>query len=250
MEDLSLLIPFFFVTALLYSMAGFGGGSTYIALLILFSVPYEIAPKIALLCNLTVVSTSCFFFARAGYVSLKRTLPFLMASIPMAYWGGSIPISQTLFHWLLALSLAAVGCRLFVTGKVFHGRTVLSWRRAWLVGTPVGALLGFLAGLVGIGGGIFLAPVLLLLGWANAKQAAAAASIFIFVNSIAGLMGQFAKESLGTQMSTLVPFLLAVFAGGQIGSRLGSETFPIRALQKVTACLVLIVSARLVWGLL
>ncbi len=250
MEMLIYLVPLFFLTALLYSTAGFGGGSTYLALLALFAFPYLDMPRVALICNITVVLGGCYFFVRAGHFSARKTLPFLVTSIPAAYLAGRIPVEKTVFISLLALSLAIAGARMLITDKSFQVRKDIEWKQAWLVGLPIGALLGALSGLVGIGGGIFLAPVLFLLGWSHAKEVAASASVFILVNSMAGLVGQLSKGGWAIEMNLLIPLLLAVFLGGQIGSRLGSGVISKQVLQRVTAVLILFVSGRLVWGLI
>lgn len=250
MEHLPLLLVLFFMTALVYSMAGLGGGSTYLALLALFSFPYSFIPKVALLCNLVVVVSGFWFFMRAGHFSLKRTVPFVLSSIPMAYWGGSLPIGKTLFTLLLGLSLAVASLRMFFSNKTFQSPSFFSWKKAWTIGLPAGAFLGFLSGVVGIGGGIYLTPVLLLMRWADAKQAAASASFFILVNSIAGLTGQFSKSgfSSGPEMSALWILLFAAFLGGQIGSRFGSQKISPFILQRVAAILILYASGRLLMG--
>lgn len=251
MEHLPLLTALFFVAALVYSMAGLGGGSSYLALLTLFSFSYSFIPKAALFCNLVVVVSGFWFFTRAGYFSLKRTLPFVVSSIPMAYWGGSISIEKTLFTLLLGLSLAVASLRMFFSDRTFQTRPALAWKQAWVIGLPVGAVLGLLSGIVGIGGGIYLTPLLLLMGWADAKQAAASASFFILVNSIAGLIGQFSKSGLpsGLEVSALWLLLGAAFLGGQIGSRLGSQKISPLILQRISASLILYASGRLLIGL-
>lgn len=247
MESVFLLIPAFFLTALVYSMAGFGGGSTYIALLLLFSFPYTVIPRISLVCNVIVVIGGCFLFYKEGYFSPRKVLPFILTSIPAAYLGGRIPIGKTLFSILLGISLTIAAIRMLLSHRDFQSNKMVSWKTAWLVGLPVGALLGGLSGLVGIGGGIFLSPLLLLLGWANAREAAAAASFFILVNSVSGLLGQLSKGGMVEDIPLLIPLALAVFVGGQIGSRLGSRRLPRLVLQRVTAFLILSVSLRLIW---
>ncbi len=249
MDVLIYLIPLFFLTALLYSTVGLGGGSTYLALLALFSFPYMAMPKVALVCNIVVVAGGCYFFIKAGHLSLRKILPFLVTSIPAAYLAGRIPVEKTVFLWLLAVSLGVAGTRMLIADKSFQVRTHVTWKRAWLTGLPIGAVLGALSGLVGIGGGIFLAPVLFLLGWAHAKEVAASASVFILVNSTAGLVGQLSKGAWAIDLNILVPLGLAVFFGGQIGSRLGSGVISKLLLQRVTAALILFVSCRLLWGL-
>jgi len=245
MDAWNVLVPLFFLTALVYATAGFGGGSTYLALLALFALPYEAMPQTSLLCNIAVVTGGAWLFHKAGHLSLKRVLPFVVTSIPAAYWGGTIHINKRLFTGLLAMSLIISAVRLLLSGKAFAPRMTLTWKTAWLAGIPLGAVLGFLSGLVGIGGGIYLAPLLLLMGWADAKQAAASASFFILVNSLAGLAGQWTKTGGVLEFPWIWPLLLAVVLGGQIGSRLGARTIPRVALQRVTAALILFVGGRL-----
>ncbi len=243
------LIPLFFLTALAYSMAGFGGGSTYLALLVLFDVPHESIRSTALLCNVAVVSFGTWHFARGGHLHLRKVMPFVITSAPMAYWGGTFEISKTLFTLLLGMSLAVAAARMLWIGKAIEPTTPVRSRTTWLIGAPLGAALGFLAGIVGIGGGIYLAPVLLFLGWANAKEMAAAASFFILINSVAGLAGQ-ATGGIKADVWLIVPLLIAVVLGGQIGSRLGSYKMPKLAIQRLSGALILIVSGRLLWALI
>jgi uncharacterized protein len=243
------LVPLFFITGLVYSMAGFGGGSTYLALLVLFDVPHDSVRSIALICNLAVVSFGAWQFARAGHLRLDKVLPFLLTSIPMAYWGGTLNISKFAFTLLLGISLAVAASRMLWMGKSVEPQTAIRRHIIWTVGLPLGALLGFLAGVVGIGGGIYLAPVLLLLGWADAKQTAAAASFFILVNSLAGLAGQ-ASKGFSFDSSFVIQLLIAAALGGQIGSRLGALSLPKIAVQRVSGLLILLVSCRLLWSLI
>lgn len=250
MEGLSLLLPLFFLTALIYATAGFAGGSTYLALLALFAFPYESMPKVALLCNLVVACGGFWVFLRAGYFSPKKILPFVLTSLPAAYLGGRIHVSKTAFLWLLALSLLAAGLRMLLSERSFSARNEPSWARAWALGLPIGAVLGLLSGMVGIGGGIFLVPVLYFLGWSQSREAASAAAFFILANSVSGLFGQFSKSGIELDWGLALPLMGAVFLGGQIGSRLGAGKISKLALQRVTAALILSVSGRLLWGLL
>jgi len=245
---MGLLVALFFLTALVYSMAGFGGGSTYLALLTLFHVDIQTMRSTALLCNLAVVSYGTICFARAGHLRLRQVLPFVLASIPMAYLGGTVLIGQQTFRLLLGLSLLVAATRMLWVGQAMEPRTVISAKTTWAVGLPLGALLGFLAGIVGIGGGIYLAPVLLLLGWANARQTAAAASFFILVNSIAGLAGQW-SHGIKLDWRLAIPLLAAVVVGGQVGSRAGAYKLPKVAMQRITGVLLLAISGRLLWAL-
>lgn len=243
------LIPLFFLTALVYSMAGFGGGSTYLALLVLFDLPHDYVRTTALLCNVAVVSFSTWHFARAGHLKLQKVMPFMVTSVPMAWWGGNLQVSKTAFTLLLGMSLVVAAARMLWIGNAIEPAEPVSTRKTWIIGAPIGAALGLLAGMVGIGGGIYLAPVLLFLGWANAKEMAAAASCFILVNSLAGLAGQ-AMGGIHLNMKWIVPLLIAVVLGGQIGSRLGSYKLPKLAIQRISGILLLLVSCRLLWGLI
>ena len=238
----------FFLIALFYSMVGFGGGSSYVAVLILVGLHFQSVPPIALVCNLIVTVGGCWHFYKGGHFKLKTVLPFLALSMPMAYLAGRLPIAKELFCLLLGFSLLAVALRMILPNQKFEEIREVSWRWAWLMGLPVGAALGFLAGLVGIGGGIFLSPLLLLMRWVNIKQAAASASLFIAANSFFGLMGQFQKGT--ADLSSLLPLAVAVFLGGQIGSRLGSYKIPRVGLQRLLATLIMYVSGRLILGVL
>lgn len=237
----------FFLVAVVYASAGFGGGSAYLAVLALAGFSHHVIPQTALVCNLVVSAGGVWHFHRGGHLDFRRVWPFVVTSIPAAFLGGTIVVGRRIFVVLLAVSLLCAGARLFIQSPGEHTRT-LSVGRAWAIGPLVGALLGFLAGVVGIGGGIFLAPVLLLAGWATSKQAAAAASLFILVNSAAGMGGQLAK---GWQLNaTILPLCLAVLIGGQVGSRTGSVHLASRSVRRVLASLIIVVSLRLLWGVL
>ncbi|PKL76018.1 MAG: sulfoacetate transporter, partial [Candidatus Melainabacteria bacterium HGW-Melainabacteria-1] len=209
----------FFGVALLYALVGFGGGSSYTALLFLFGLPYALIPTISLLCNLIVVSGGSWHFCRQGHYVPRLFWPFALSSVPMAFVGGLLPIGKELFLLLLGLSLFCAGLRLLWVETAAQGReTALPPVPLALL---IGAVLGLLSGLVGIGGGIFLAPLLLNLGWGRPKQVAATASLFILVNSLAGLLGQWLKQGNFADILPYWPLLLAVLLGGQFGSRLG-----------------------------
>src|SRR3990167_9415536 len=149
----------FFMAALFYSMVGFGGGSSYLAILVLAGLPYQQIPPLALICNLIVTTGGFWNFYRAGHFRLGKVLPFVVLSIPMAYWGGTFLIGKRFFSLLLGISLMAVAARMVLAGKEFQATKEISPRQAWILGLPIGALLGFLSGFIGIGGGIFLSPL-------------------------------------------------------------------------------------------
>jgi uncharacterized membrane protein YfcA len=247
MASYFILIPLFMVTAAAYSSVGFGGGSTYLALLVAAGVPFAVLPSTALTCNIVVTLVGSYTFARAGYFRAKTVVPFLTTSIPAAYLGGLMPIGKQLFLLLLGLSLLAAALRLFLSDERFKRVREISWKHAWLVGLPIGAGLGFLSGLTGLGGGIFLAPVLYFLGWAEARVVAASASLFILVNSISGLAGQLTKESFSFAPEIALPLAAAALLGSFIGTEFGSNVLSPMVLRRVTAMLILFVSLNVLW---
>ncbi|MBI2646213.1 MAG: sulfite exporter TauE/SafE family protein [Deltaproteobacteria bacterium] len=262
MEVFVFLIPPFFVTAWVYASAGLGGGSTYLALLFLFqfgsetlgsaTLPYTALPKVALLCNLVVVSGGLYHYIRSRNLSLSLVLPFCVSSLPFSYLGGRISISKEHFLGLLGFSLLIAGTRMIFSQKLVSSERGVTKRTSWFIGLPVGAALGFLSGLVGIGGGIFLAPILYFMGWGKPKQIAAAASFFIFINSLFGLMGQWTKEASFIDIDSYRFFLLllAVFLGGQVGSRFSVGRLSSFTLQRITAILILATAGRIFWKFL
>ncbi|CAH0356007.1 sulfite exporter TauE/SafE family protein [Sphingobium sp. CECT 9361] len=235
----------FGLTAALYAAVGFGGGSTYNALLALWGVDYRILPAIALICNIIVVTGGSIRFARAGLVPWRRLWPILLLSAPLAWAGGRMPISEALFTGMLGLSLLAAGLLLLFQPERSEDLPDSQSR----VLTPIlGAGVGFLSGLVGIGGGIFLAPIMHLIGWARAKRIAASASVFILVNSIAGLVGQLMKIDdpvLEAHLMSYWPLGVAVLIGGQLGSHVGIRLLPASLVRRVTAVLILYVAVRM-----
>lgn len=242
------LIPGFFATALLYASVGFGGGSTYNALLSLAGFDYRLLPIVSLCCNVVVVTGGTLRFARAGATPWRRALLLSLIAAPLAYLGGLTPIKQATFLFLLGLSLVAAGLALFLpragSGEAEPGR------HARLMPLAV-APLGYLAGLVGIGGGIFLAPLLHLTRWANARAIAATTSLFILINSLSGLVGQLHKNGsavFGEALSGALPLLVAVVLGGQLGSLLALRFLPERVIRWLTAALTIWAGSRLLIG--
>jgi uncharacterized protein len=239
------LAAFFFVTALLYSAVGFGGGSTYNALLVLAGIDYRAVPVIALACNILVVSAGSWRFARSGHVDWRRTWPLFAASIPFAWIGGRLMVAEPVFVGLLAVSLFAAGLlMLWQPRRQRDGPPHISAR--WV--QPVaGVALGFLAGVVGIGGGIFLAPLLYMLRWGTPRAIAGTCAVFILANSISGLAGQLAKNhGAGADiLAAYWPLFPAVLAGGLIGATLGSSRIDPKYVRILTAMLILYVAARL-----
>lgn len=243
------LIAAFLITAFLYALVGFGGGSTYNALLVLSETNYQLLPTVALSCNIIVVAGGAWHFARSGRVAWPRLLPFVCLSIPMALIGGQLPVSERAFVGLLGITLLLSAFGMLLRSdepeRSVRGR---SDKQMWYVGVPLGGAIGLLAGIVGIGGGIFLAPLLHMLHWGSARAIAAASSVFILVNSVAGLSGQLIKlgdlQRIG-ELGEFVWLFPAVLIGGQLGSRLGAGRLPGRSIRLLTAILVFYVSLRL-----
>lgn len=237
------LVLVFFIIALLYATVGFGGGTSYIAMLALGGVSYTLIPKISLICNLLVVSGGCYHYIKSGHFQKKLIVPFVLSSVPMAFLGGSFPLSQKTFYILLSVSLILCGVRiLFLPDRKTEDVRIPGFGISFLMG----AVLGLLSGMVGIGGGIFLSPLLINMGWARSKDAAAVASVFILVNSLAGLAGQFTKDFSIPDPVVYLPLFIAVIVGGQIGSKIGTHSRVSYALiQKGTGILTLLISIRL-----
>jgi len=234
----------FFIISFFYSMVGFGGGSSYIAILALSEMDYQLIPKIALICNIIVVCSSSFFFYRRSLIEKKIFLPIVLSSAPMAFFGGLYPLSAKLFYYLLTLSLFLIALKiLFFSPKVNKNLVPLKIVHAIIIG----ALIGLLSGLVGIGGGIFLSPILIAFRWARAKQAAAISCYFILINSFFGLIGQLIKgDILFNTIIEFSPLLLAVLIGGQLGIRIGAhENTSSYFVKKMTGVLILLISLNI-----
>ena len=244
-----ILIAGFFVTALLYAAVGFGGGSTYAALLALSGLDYRLLPVLALACNIVVVAGNTVRFSRAKILPWRDALLLTAIAAPAAFLGGLTPIAREAFLLLLGASLLMTG--VFMLLPISNAAEAEPTRFARYM--PVAAApLGFLAGLVGIGGGIFLAPLLHLTRWRGARAIAATASLFILVNSMFGLVGQVLKNGTGALSVAIdngLPLLIAVAIGGQIGSLMAVRFLPQNIIRWMTAALVIWVGGRLLLGL-
>ena len=235
----------FFITATLYSSVGFGGGSTYLALLLILGIPYHIFPVIALLCNVFVVSGNCYNYIRAGNLNLKLLLPYLIGSVPLAFIGGSLQIDKNLFEILLFLVLSSAGILLLFKFKSYDDIESNYKKIPLIISIFIGSLLGYISGIVGIGGGIFLSPILFILRAGRPKNIVTTASIFILINSLSGIMGQLTKNAVFNEISNYWVLLLAVIIGGQLGNFLNLKIFPTKILALVTAVLVIFVACRM-----
>ena len=235
----------FFVTAILYASVGFGGGSTYLALLLIWNIPYHIFPIIALICNIFVVSGNSFNYIKAGNLNLKLLLPYLIGSIPLAFFGGSLQIDKNLFEIFLFIVLTLAGTLLLINFKSYDDNESTYRNIPIFISILIGGILGFVSGVVGIGGGIFLSPILFLIKAAKPKHIVTAASLFILINSISGVLGQLTKNIVLSDISSYWYLFLIVIIGGHIGNFLNLKMFPARLLALITSTLVLFVAIRM-----
>jgi len=242
---MGILSILFFVTATLYSSVGFGGGSTYLALLLIWSLPYSIIPIIALSCNIIVVSGNCFNYIRSGNLNLRLLVPYLTGSIPLAFIGGSLSINENFFEILLFIVLIIAGFLLLINFKSYDDKEDNYKKIPYFISIIIGGILGFISGVVGIGGGIFLSPILFLLKVARPKHIVTATSLFILINSIFGIIGQLTKNSVLNEAQEYLYLLIAVLIGGQLGNYLNLKVFNSKSLAFITALLVLFLAFRL-----
>lgn len=243
-----MLYPLFFLVALLYSSVGHGGASGYLAVFALFGVASPQIAPVALALNVVVASTGWWRYARSGYFSWRLLSPFVVASVPMAFLTGLVRVPHQLFSFLLGLMLVLAALRMFFLPEVnsassSNAANGVDRAVSWIWGLLIGCVLGALSGLLGIGGGIFLSPLILFLGWADVKRTAALSSAFIVLNSLGGLAGHSIKGSIPFEQ--ILPLVLVVFAGGFFGSWTGAIKLSPRLLQRVLAVVLVLAGAKL-----
>ncbi len=241
MPELFLLASIFFIIATVYSSAGFGGGSSYLATLSLFPMAFQDMRLTALICNIVVVSSSVILFNKHKYIKWSRILPLVILSIPLAYLGGKLLLEERSFFLLLGGSLLLASIAMIMDNR----EKVIEFPK--FSNAAIGGGIGFLSGVVGIGGGIFLSPLLHLSSWGKPKVIAATSAIFILVNSAAGIIGQLSTNAISLDLSSVAVLSLAVFAGGQIGARMTIFKFKPHIVRRITAFVILIVSLRLLF---
>jgi uncharacterized membrane protein YfcA len=240
-----ILSIFFFITAILYSSVGFGGGSTYLALMLIWDIPYYIFPIIALFCNIIVVSGNSINYIKSGNLNIKLLTPYLYGSIPFAFFGASISIEKEIFEILLFFVLVIAGLFLLIESRSFNKDKLKIQKIPKIISIFIGSLIGFISGVVGIGGGIFLSPFLFLMKAGQPKHIATTASLFILINSIFGVAGQLTKDIVFNEFLNFWPLFLVVLMGGQIGNFLNIKFLSNKTLALITALLVIFVAIRM-----
>lgn len=232
---------FFLFIAFVYASVGFGGGSSYLAVLALYSLPFQEMRLIALLCNIVVVTGGTLIFIRKKQANFKKISPLVVASVPMAFFGASVKISEQTFFIALGISLVLAAVLLWTSTKVVAANAEAPFNQSSLLqNSLIGAVIGFLSGMVGIGGGIFLSPILNLMKWDTPRKIAATASLFILLNSLSGIAGQLMQLPSRLNWTQIIILGVAVFIGGQLGSRMAVQKFNQFIIKRLTAVLVFI----------
>lgn len=237
----------FLLIAVAYAAVGLGGGSSYAALMVVFGFGSVSIPNLSLLLNLIVTTVSCFNFIRRGHLRVQLITPFLILSLPLAWFGGALQVPEQVFRLLLALSLVIVLLRIYAwreTALHIH----LQRTQIFVLALLMGGLLGFLAGVVGIGGGIFLVPAILVFGLGTMKQAAACGVVFVWLNSLVGLISR--SQHNFVDFSAYLPLIIAVFLGGAVGSLIGSSTIDSDKLEKLLGLIIAVAVILLLRSLL
>lgn len=242
--NLLFLTIIFFVIATLYSSIGFGGGSGYLAFLTLFLSSFFEIRSIALVCNLVVVSASCYLYYKNGHLDFKKFLPFVITSVPMAFIGAIFRLKEPLFFTILGAALIFSAVLLAWQTLSKEGRGVPHKKYPAYPEYLIGGSVGFLSGMVGIGGGIFLAPLLYHMKWDKSIKIAALASFFILVNSISGITGLISTGTFKIPGPEILFLVAAVFFGGQVGIRLSIKKLTGTGIKLLTALLVFIAGVR------
>lgn len=241
-----LILLLLFLTAMLYSSVGHGGASSYLAILSFLSISPNEMSTTALILNLVVSGIAFFLFYRAGHFSLQMSWPFIIGSIPASFIGGMIQIDEKSYFLLLALVLILAAIRLLMP-EIREQRLESRGKKRDLLfhyWIPAGALIGLLSGIIGIGGGVFLSPLIVLMKWADLKTTSATAAFFILLNSIGGLAGRYVQGTI--EIGNLLPYILVSTLGGFLGSYYGSKKFPQAALSRILAIVLILAAIKLI----
>lgn len=241
-DPIYLLALLLFIVSFVYSSVGLGGGSSYTALMAIFGISYLAIPTVSLILNFFVSSISSFNFIRNKHARFDLIFPFLITSVPFAYLGGSLKLPKEVFYWILFISLIFVATKIY-GWKSFAILKDFNNTQRRVVSLIAGAILGFVAGTVGIGGGVYLVPLILVLNLGTEKQAAACGAVFIFVNSVAGLAARLQYNPIN--LLDYVVLIIAVILGGTIGSYLGSTKLSPQVMQKFLGLIILLAIAFL-----
>ena len=242
------ILAFFFIIAFIYASVGFGGGSSYLAILALYALPFKEMRLIALICNIIVVTGGTIIFVRSRQVNWQKILPLALLSVPLAYVGATVRLSQKTFFIILGCSLIIASVLLWIKTRGMTDSDLTTGRKKTYVKDGLlGGGIGFLSGMVGIGGGIFLSPLLNLIKWDTPKKIAATASVFILVNSIAGIAGQLTNLPEHFNVTRVLLLCGAVLLGGQLGSRMAAVKFNPLLIRRMTAVLVFIAGVEVLF---
>lgn len=240
------------IIATMYSSVGHGGASGYLAVLSLTAYaandPVWLKQH-AWSLNLLVAGIAFFAYKKSGFFDIKLALPFIVASIPAAFIGGYLQVDNTVYDILLSLTLVFAAWKLYST-KASHSPVAINKPPPLHIAISVGFVIGILSGIIGVGGGIFLSPIILLFGWSDPKTTAGISAVFIWVNSFSGLVGSTVSGQLALDISTLIPFSVAVLIGGYIGSKFGSEKFSQNSIRNMLVAVMLIAAIRQILDLL
>lgn len=233
---ITLLAFIFAVVAFFYASVGLGGGSSYTALLAIFGASAMTIPLVSLTLNILVTTFGSLVFLLHGHARLRLIVPFIISSIPMAYLGGMLHLPKRIFYVLLLVSLCVAAARIYFpdTSRPVH----LDQRRKILLAIGSGAILGLIAGITGIGGGIYLVPLIILLGLGNAKEAAACGAFFIWVNSVSGLLARIQYNEV--DLVPYLPLVIAVVLGGMAGTLMGAGRFKVRTMQQILGSILIV----------
>jgi uncharacterized membrane protein YfcA len=227
----------FFLIAFTYSSVGLGGGSSYTALMAILGFGALAIPMISLSLNLIATSVGSYNFLRNRHARFRLILPFLVTSIPMAYLGGALNLPKDIFYWVLLVSLCFVATRIYFWKNTSFSLNIDQSGKI-IISLLSGSILGLLAGIAGIGGGIFLVPLIIVLGLGTEKEAAACGAIFIWLNSLFGLAARLQYNAI--DLTDYVPLVVAVLLGAVLGSHLGSSRLAPKTMEKILGLIIIV----------